>query len=162
MPEERTVSTFTWLTPALRSRLSVPAMTAMTQIRQYYKTEEKVCPFILDAYLTTHHSITQSRLRARSKPSVKFFDIKNRFFSKSGAANENHNDEDDSWLDEPNIEVFPPEVFLDVSSHVDLSSQCLAASLSEEPSTNDPQHNPRSQEAHGEPSELDDDFSMYL
>lgn len=42
MPEERTVSTFTWMTPALRSRLSVPAMTAITQIRQYYKTEEKV------------------------------------------------------------------------------------------------------------------------
>jgi hypothetical protein len=42
MPEERTVSSFTWLTPALRSRLLVPAMTAMTQIRQYYKTEEKV------------------------------------------------------------------------------------------------------------------------
>ena len=42
MPEERTVSTFTWMTPALRSRLSVPTMTAITQIRQYYKMEEKV------------------------------------------------------------------------------------------------------------------------
>jgi hypothetical protein len=48
MPEERTVSTFTWLTPALCSRLSVPAMTAMTQIRQYYKTEEKVFSVILE------------------------------------------------------------------------------------------------------------------
>ena len=168
MPEERTVSTFTWLTPALRSRLSVSAMTAMTQIRQYYKTEEKVCTFILDVY-PTHHGITQSRLHARSKPSVKFFDIKNRFFSKSGAAtNENpDDDEDDSWLDEPNVKVFPPEGSLDVSPNIDLSSQCLAASLSEEPSSRDtpnPQPNPRPQleEAHGEPSELDNDFSMDL
>lgn len=64
MPEERTVSTFTWLTPALRSRLLVPAMTAMTQIRQYYKTEEKVnfmIPTILDIHLTHHgHSLAVS------------------------------------------------------------------------------------------------------
>lgn len=45
MSEERTVSTFTWLTPALRSRLSVDSMAAMTQIKQYYQTEQKVCLF---------------------------------------------------------------------------------------------------------------------
>ncbi|KAI0289423.1 hypothetical protein B0F90DRAFT_1739995 [Multifurca ochricompacta] len=54
MPEEHTVSTFTWLTPALCSQLSVPAMTAMTQIQQYYKTEEK------------------AHLHANSKPFVLF------------------------------------------------------------------------------------------
>lgn len=42
MAEERTVSTFTWLTPALRSRLSIGSMSAMTQVRQFYKTESKV------------------------------------------------------------------------------------------------------------------------
>ena len=111
-----------------------------------------------------HQCITQSRSHARSKPSVKFFDIKNRFFSKSGsAATENpDDDEDDSWLDEPSIEVFPPEDSLDVSPNVDLSSQCLAAALSEEPSGNlsdltaQPNH---PEEALGE---LDDDFSMDL
>ncbi|KAF8239158.1 hypothetical protein L208DRAFT_1238638, partial [Tricholoma matsutake] len=58
MPEECTVSTFTWLMPTLHSQLSVPAMTAITQIQQYYKTEENAC------------------LHATSKPSLKFFDIK--------------------------------------------------------------------------------------
>ena len=59
---------------------------------------------------------------------------------------------------------FPPEGSLDVSPNVDLSSQCLAASLSEEPSrdTSDPQPNLRRQEAHGELSELDNDFPMDL
>ncbi|KAF8057516.1 ribonuclease H-like domain-containing protein [Lyophyllum atratum] len=42
MAEERTVSTFTWMTPAYRSQLSVGSMVAMTQIRQYYATEKKV------------------------------------------------------------------------------------------------------------------------
>ena len=46
MTEERTVSTFTWLTPTLRSCLLVLAMTAMTQIRQYYQTEENVYSMI--------------------------------------------------------------------------------------------------------------------
>ncbi|TFK63856.1 hypothetical protein BDN72DRAFT_927053 [Pluteus cervinus] len=42
MPEERTVSTFTWLTPPLRSQLSIGTMMATTQVRQYYQTENKV------------------------------------------------------------------------------------------------------------------------
>ncbi|KAF9477045.1 hypothetical protein BDN70DRAFT_811256 [Pholiota conissans] len=43
MPEERTVSAFTWITPPLRSRLSIGQMAARTQIRQHYSTEKKVC-----------------------------------------------------------------------------------------------------------------------
>jgi hypothetical protein len=104
-------------------------------------------------------------LHARSKPSVKFFDIKNRFFSSRSSADRDENpddDEDDSWLDEPNIAVFPPEGSLDVSPNVDLSSKCLAAALSEEPSGDSPQANLCPQEALGEPSELDNDFSMNL
>jgi len=42
MPEERTGSKFTWLTPALRSRLKVPQMGAITMVNQYYETEKKV------------------------------------------------------------------------------------------------------------------------
>ncbi|TFK59922.1 hypothetical protein BDN72DRAFT_864759, partial [Pluteus cervinus] len=41
MPEERTGSTFTWLTPALRANLSIDMVVAMTQIRQYYHTDKK-------------------------------------------------------------------------------------------------------------------------
>ncbi|KAF8892056.1 ribonuclease H-like domain-containing protein [Infundibulicybe gibba] len=42
MPDERTVSTFTWLTPAIRAQLTVQSMVAMTQIHQYHKTQIKV------------------------------------------------------------------------------------------------------------------------
>jgi hypothetical protein len=103
-------------------------------------------------------------LHAKSKPSVKFFDIKKRFFSNSGNADENpDDDEDDSWLDEPDLEVFPPERSLDVSSSIYLSSQHLAAALSEEPIGNIAESSqPNSQVVLGEPSELDDDFSMDL
>ena len=150
----------------VRSRLSVHSMTAMTQIHQYYKTEEKVHLMILILILLITVTHWQSRLHAKSKPSVKFFDIKNRFFSKSGNADENpDDDEDDSWLDVPDINVFPPEDSLHVSSNINLSSQCLAAALSEEPIGNmtaSETSQPNPQEAPGEPSELDDDFSMYL
>ena len=120
----------------------------------------------LDTYLIITVTHWQSRLHAKSKPSIKFFDIKNRFFSKSGNADENPDDnEDDSWLDEPDINVFPPEDSLHVSSNINLSSQCLAAALSEEPIGNmtaSETSQPNPQEGPGEPSELDDDFSMYL
>jgi len=43
MPEERTVSTITWMTPALRSRLTVNQVGARAMIRQHYMTEKKVC-----------------------------------------------------------------------------------------------------------------------
>ena len=43
MAEERTVSAFTWITPALRTKLQVNTMVAMTQVGQYHKTEQKVC-----------------------------------------------------------------------------------------------------------------------
>jgi hypothetical protein len=46
MPEERTGSKFTWLTPALRSRLKVPQMGAITMVNQYYETEKAVCELI--------------------------------------------------------------------------------------------------------------------
>ncbi|KAI0306196.1 hypothetical protein B0F90DRAFT_1915903 [Multifurca ochricompacta] len=61
----------------------------------------------------------------------------NRFFSKSdGKLDENPNDdEDDSWLDEPNLETLRPEHSLEVSLTIDLSSQCLVAAFSDEPSS---------------------------
>ena len=96
---------------------------------------------------------------------MKIFNIKNRFFSKLGSAATKYpddDDEDDGWLDKPSVEVFPPEDYLDVSPNVDISSQCLAAALSEEPSGNlsnlTAQPNLCSEEALGE----DNDFLMDL
>lgn len=51
MAEERTVSAFTWITPALRSQTSVVQMTARTKVRQYYATEAKVHFFHLNKLL---------------------------------------------------------------------------------------------------------------
>jgi hypothetical protein len=42
MEEERTGSVFTWLSPPLRSRISVNMMGAITQVRRYFKEESKV------------------------------------------------------------------------------------------------------------------------
>ena len=42
MPEERTVSSFTWITGPLRSHLTVAQMARRTQIKQHYSTETKV------------------------------------------------------------------------------------------------------------------------
>jgi hypothetical protein len=108
--------------------------------------------------------LTKARLHANSKPSVKFFDIKNRFFSKSDIKFKENpdDDEDDSWLDEPNLETFVPELSLAGSQAVNLSSDCLATVLSEEPSGNASEAAPNLPEALGEPSELDEDFSMEL
>lgn len=46
MPEERTVSTFTWLTPSLRAAKKIGQVGAQTQIRQFYATEQKVSLFV--------------------------------------------------------------------------------------------------------------------
>jgi len=42
MAEERTVSAFTWITPARRSLMSVRQMGARTIVQQHYTTETKV------------------------------------------------------------------------------------------------------------------------
>jgi hypothetical protein len=55
----------------------------------------------------------KARAGTNSKPSVKFFDIKTKFFLKSDSKSENlPEDEDDSWLDEPNLDTFPLETSL--------------------------------------------------
>ncbi|KAI0294011.1 hypothetical protein B0F90DRAFT_1928035 [Multifurca ochricompacta] len=79
----------------------------------------------------------------------------------NGKLDENSDyDEDDSWLDEPNLETFRPELSLEVSQTIDLSSQCLAAALSDEPSGDISVAAPNPPEALGEP--LDNDFSMEM
>lgn len=42
MEEERTGSVFTWLSPPLRSRISVDMMGAITRVRRHFKEEAKV------------------------------------------------------------------------------------------------------------------------
>ncbi len=49
MPEERTVSKFTAMTPKQRSQLKVSTMTAITQIGQFYTNEHNVSRIRLSA-----------------------------------------------------------------------------------------------------------------
>ncbi|KAG6905981.1 hypothetical protein DXG01_016475 [Tephrocybe rancida] len=92
MPEERTVSTFTWLTPALRANLSIGSITSMTQIRQFYQTESK------------------QRAHSNSRPS-------SAFEAKTTSIHHHTempiDDTSDKWLDEP-LEPVESAVELDV------------------------------------------------
>jgi hypothetical protein len=95
---------------------------------------------------------------------VKFFDIKKKFFSGSDKK-DSCDDEDDSWLDEPTLEVVFPESSLKVSPFVQLPSQCLGAALSEESSASGGLPNViKSLDGIAQPNESrdDDDFSMDL
>lgn len=73
-------------------------------------------------------------------------------------------DEDDSWLDEPTLEVTNPEPYLKVSPFVQLPSQCLSSALSEESCVGGgvSEAPPNVAEGIAQPELHDDDFSMDL
>ncbi|KAH9975131.1 hypothetical protein BGW80DRAFT_1300720 [Lactifluus volemus] len=90
MPEEVTGSVFTWLTPKLRNRMSVDTMSAMTQIRQYYQTEQKI------------------RARSDPRPTVKFYEIKKKIFpSSDDDPSAMSDDEAEGTTDVPNASDVP-------------------------------------------------------
>lgn len=64
---------------------------------------------------------------------MKFFDIKKRFFAGVDRDDINaiHDEEDDSWLDEPHLEPVPQDTALEVSPGIHLASQTLSSVLSE-------------------------------
>ena len=112
MAEERTVSTFTWMTLVLCASLSVGQMAAKTIVRQHYTTQKKAREFILKSvkhiYLKKAWNIyllssLKARKNSKSRPTVKFCNVKSRIFRTSSTANSPKapwNDDDDSWLDE--------------------------------------------------------------
>ncbi|EKM75999.1 hypothetical protein AGABI1DRAFT_131717 [Agaricus bisporus var. burnettii JB137-S8] len=61
MEEERTGSVFTWLSPPLRSRISVDMMGAITRVRRHFKEESK---------------LNSPSLR---RPKLHFYEFRNRF-----------------------------------------------------------------------------------
>ncbi|KAF5364738.1 hypothetical protein D9758_009369 [Tetrapyrgos nigripes] len=81
MADERTGSTLTWMTPALRNRMSVEAMGARTVVKQHY-SQSKPC-----------------------SKRVKFCDIKKDFEDPDTRIDE----EDDSWLDEQEADPADPD-----------------------------------------------------
>jgi hypothetical protein len=106
---------------------------------------------------------SKARAGTNSKPSVKFFDIKNKFFSKSDSKSENlQDDEDDSWLDEPNLDTFPLEASLDISASVHPSSQYLASVLTEDGPTGCTAASSMTETIEKLSAVPDDDFSMEL
>lgn len=74
MAEERTVSSFTWLTPPLCSKLAVASMARMTQIRQYYATEKQHSVSLFNVFGLPPH--TPLQLCQKSHPHIKYFEAK--------------------------------------------------------------------------------------
>ncbi|KDR75453.1 hypothetical protein GALMADRAFT_140951 [Galerina marginata CBS 339.88] len=152
MPEERTVSAFTWISPPLRLRILVRQMAWRTKVRQYYATETKPCK------------------NSAPKPMVKFYDVKSRIFLKSAkkASSEDlpDDDEDDTWLDEPQDDVYDSVWELDAekSSPINLASKHLAmflADAKESSATTEGLHfNVNKPEAISAAVQDDNDFSM--
>jgi hypothetical protein len=126
MPEERTVSKFTKLTPAERSQMTLPTMLATTTVAQYYKTKDKV-----------HRKATR-------KPAVKYRDVKDTWTAshsipESEASRAALDEEDDSWLDERQDEEVQDHIALDMSPRsarpwarfINLSSHRITEMLSD-------------------------------
>ncbi|THU88268.1 hypothetical protein K435DRAFT_803641 [Dendrothele bispora CBS 962.96] len=105
MADERTASTFTWMTPATHNSMSVNTMGAKTMIYQFYRAEESYgC---------------KSESQSHASKSKKFFELKNAL---SGPKLQERDEEsekaaeekvaeagslDDSWLDEePDGEIY--------------------------------------------------------
>ncbi|KAL1701959.1 ribonuclease H-like domain-containing protein [Schizophyllum commune] len=142
MPDERTVSTFTWLSSAVRNRIKVNTLTAMTSIRQYYLKKEENA---------------KKRAAANPRPTVKFYDIKKLF---DPVEDDNEDDEDDeggsgsSWLDEPAEEVLPNAPFYDDVASVDFTSPYISEALADE--ATDGQGDKHPEAAKGSPEGVSD------
>lgn len=133
MPEERTVSAFTWISTPLRSRILVKQMAWRTKVRQYYATETKVLILLyIDLRIKFSDSLSfKPRKDSAPRPAVKFYDVKSRIFSKKSSSEDlPDDDEDDSWLDEPQ-EVYDSVRKLDAekSSPINLASKFLTTFL---------------------------------
>ncbi|KAF8328310.1 hypothetical protein F5887DRAFT_151909 [Amanita rubescens] len=116
MPEERTVSSFTWLTSPLRANMLMSSMVNMTKIRQYYQTEQK------------------ARANSLPVPRMLYIDARKKLNEK---LRENKDEEDDSWLDDKpgdgNEAEVSPEVALEArtSSLIDFDCKLLSGILSD-------------------------------
>ena len=141
MAEERTVSSFTWLTPPLRSKLAVASMARMTQIRQYYATEKQHSVSLFDFFGLPPH--TPLQLRQKSHPRMKYFEAKAK--NKKSSLQEPEITEpasdDTLWPSESgNNEPFVDKEFdltARSTSFLNLDSSWLASVLTEKPTLKD-------------------------
>ncbi|KAI0068562.1 hypothetical protein BV25DRAFT_1895794, partial [Artomyces pyxidatus] len=117
MPDEVTGSAFTWLTPKLRNRLSVGAMSGMTQVRQFHQTDKK------------------ARAGANARPTVKFYEIKKNVFPDISDDDDDVDEVLDGWPDEPSEDdtaARPLAPYLTDIPLVNLNSKLISALLAEE------------------------------
>jgi hypothetical protein len=110
-----------------------------TKVRQYYTTETKVFIYYLIDLVLVRIEFTDSltfkpRKNSAPRPTVKFYDVKSKIFSKTAKKGSSEDlpddDEDDSWLDEPQ-EVYDSVQELDAekSSPINLASKYLTTFL---------------------------------
>jgi hypothetical protein len=154
MAEERTVSTFTWLTPPRRANLSVASMARMTQIRQYYASKKKHSVRILLNFFVSLLKLPL-QLRQKSHPRMKYFEAKAKNKSRSSSLQGSEPEitepaaDDMLWPTESgeNGEALANKEFdltARTTSLLNLDSSWLADVLSEKPTSKD-QKNPQVQ-----------------
>ena len=137
MPEERTVSALTWITPPARSLMGLVQMTARTKVRQHYAMETKVRVILLifDWYGSSSNLLFKARKNSTPRPTVKFYDVKSKIFSKTSLKGSKlpDDDEDDSWLDEESERHDSVQVLdAETTSPINPASKYLATFLAEE------------------------------
>lgn len=120
MPEERSVSTFTWLTPSVRNRIDINTVHAMTTIRQFHLTQKKL----------------KERKTTAARPNIRYYDIKKTHKEKP-ATDEDSATEECEVTDEDagDLDTIAGASALDVScSGANLSSPYITQVLADEPS----------------------------
>lgn len=107
-----------------------------TKVRQYYATETKVLILLfIDVHIKIFDLLTfKPRKNSAPRPTVKFYDVKSKIFSKSAKKSSSEDlpddDEDDSWLDEPReAYISVRELDAEKSSPINLASKYLTTFL---------------------------------
>ncbi|KAG6884424.1 hypothetical protein C0992_006351 [Termitomyces sp. T32_za158] len=110
MAEERTVSNFTWITPALRNRLSIESMVAITQIRQFYSAKKQI------------------QKGTNPRPSARFLQVKHQETPVDGM--DADDEQCDAWLDtQPDVSENADQLEVLERGIVNMSSASLKSIL---------------------------------
>ena len=132
------MSNFIWLTPPLRSKLSVASMALMMQVRQYYASEKhySVCK-ILNIFVAL---LTPLQLRPKQHPRMKYFEAKSQ--NKGSSLREpeitDPTADDMLWPTESEGEDEAPaekDLTARTTSFLNLDSSLLVDVLSEKPTS---------------------------
>ena len=143
MAEEHTVSAFTWITPAhcsnsLTNEYSANGSknycaTTLCHRNQGNQLKFPSIQVFMQNVNHLHYFCSQARKYSTTRPTVKFYNLKEKIFSKKKSSESEKlldDEDDDAWLNEP-AEKYEPAVLLEAeqSSFLDLNSKHLTTYL---------------------------------